>query len=256
MLPPGRIRDGSGLHRRWFGFAISQRHWAGASEIRRAGSLGGRLLPGTRQEIRRVAAPAKEWRRRGNFHSVTPVSDVTRILDAMQSGDPLAAEDLLDVVYRDLRRIAASLMSREPPGHTLQPTALVHEAWMRLESTDRPPWRSRADFFGAAGEAMRRILVEAARRKGRLKRGGALERVEWEESRIEGPADDDKILQVHEALEALSATDPEMARIVVLRFFVGLGNEEIAAILEVSEKTVRRHWEMAKVRLLRAILSR
>ena len=161
----------------------------------------------------------------------------------------------MGAVYTDLREIAASRMAREPAGQTLQPTALVHEAWLRLGAEDQPCWRNRAHFFAAAGEAMRRILVENARRKQRLKRGGDLEQVDLEESRIGAPSDEDRVLQVHEALHALAAEDPMKARIVTLRFFVGLGNEEIAALLDVNEKTVRRHWELAKVQLFRSIRS-
>jgi RNA polymerase sigma factor (TIGR02999 family) len=135
----------------------------------------------------------------------------------------------------------------------LQPTALVHEAWLRLAGPDQPAWQNRCHFFGAAAEAMRRILVENARRKLRLKRGAGHQRIELDESAVAAPTDDDKILQVHEALDALAIEDPEKAQIVKLRFFVGLSHEEIAALLDVSEKTVRRHWEVAKVRLFQHI---
>ena len=177
------------------------------------------------------------------------MSDVTRILDRVQQGDAKAAQELLPLVYEELRRLAAQKMAREAPGQTLQPTALVHEAWLRLGGEDQPAWQNRAHFLAAAAEAMRRILVENARRKLRLKRGGGHERVELHESGIEAPADDEKVLQVHEALEALAVEDPEKAQIVKLRFFVGLSHDEIAALLRVNEKTVRRHWELAKVRL-------
>ena len=181
------------------------------------------------------------------------MSDVTRILDRIQQGDPKAAEELLPLVYDELRKLAAHKMANEPPGQTLQPTALVHEAWLRLGGDDQPAWQNRAHFLAAAAEAMRRILVESARRKLRLKRGGGGERGELHESAIEAPADDEKILQVHAALEFLSVEDPEKAQIVKLRFFVGLSHEEIAALLGVNEKTVRRHWEVAKVRLFQNI---
>jgi RNA polymerase sigma factor (TIGR02999 family) len=129
----------------------------------------------------------------------------------------------------------------------------VHEAWVRLGGDNQPAWENRAHFLAAAAEAMRRILVESARRKLRLKRGGGSERLELHESAIEAPGDDEKILQVHEALEVLSVEDPEKAQIVKLRFFVGLSHAEIAALLGVNEKTVRRHWEVAKVRLFQSI---
>ena len=181
------------------------------------------------------------------------MSDLTRILQSIDQGDPNAAEKLLPLVYDELRKLAAAKISRETPGQTLQATALVHEAWLRLGGEDQPAWQNRAHFLAAAAEAMRRILVESARRKLRLKRGGDAERVEMHESAIEAPVDDEKILQVHEALEVLSAEDPEKAQIVKLRFFVGLSHEEIAVLLGVNEKTVRRHWEVAKVRLFRNI---
>ena len=181
------------------------------------------------------------------------VSDLTRILHSIDQGDPSAAEKLLPLVYDELRRLAAAKISQEPPSQTLQATALVHEAWLRLGGEDQPAWQNRAHFLTAAAEAMRRILVESARRKLRLKRGGGAERVELHESAIEAPAEDERILQVNDALEVLSAEDPEKARIVKLRFFVGLSNEEIAALLGVNERTVRRHWEVAKVRLFLSI---
>ena len=181
------------------------------------------------------------------------MSDVTRNLDRVQQGDPKAAEELLPLVYDELRKLAAHKMGNEAPGQTLQPTALVHEAWLRLGGDDQPAWQNRAHFLAAAAEAMRRILVESVRRKLRLKRGGGGERVELNESAIQAPAEDEKVLQVHAALEVLSIEDPEMAQIVKLRFFVGLSHEEIAALLGVNEKTVRRHWEVAKVRLFQSI---
>ena len=181
------------------------------------------------------------------------MSDVTRILESIEHGDPKAADELLPLVYGELRRLAAAKMAREPPGQTLQPTALVHEAWLRLGADAQPNWQNRAHFLAAAAEAMRRILVESARRKLRLKRGGRQERVELEESAIAAPAEDEKILQVHEALNTLATEDPQKAEIVKLRFFVGLGHDEIAALLGVNEKTVRRHWEVAKVRLFETI---
>jgi RNA polymerase sigma factor (TIGR02999 family) len=181
------------------------------------------------------------------------MSDVTRILGEIEKGDSRAAAELLPLVYGELRRLAAAKMAREPAGQTLQPTALVHEAWLRLGGETQPNWQNRAHFLGAAAEAMRRILVENARRKLRLKRGGGGERVELHESAIEAPVEEEKVLQVHEALDALAAEDPQKAEIVKLRFFVGLQHEEIAALLGVNEKTVRRHWEVAKVKLFQKI---
>ena len=181
------------------------------------------------------------------------MSDITRILQSIEGGGSKAQEELLPLVYQELRRMAAAKMAHEAPGQTLQPTALVHEAWLRLGGNEQPAWQNRSHFFGAAAEAMRRILVENARRKLRLKRGGGQEHVELEESAIAGPAEDEKIVRVHEALDALAQEDPEKAEIVKLRFFVGLGHEEIAALLGVNEKTVRRHWEVAKLRLFQSI---
>ncbi|SPE52949.1 RNA polymerase, sigma-24 subunit, ECF subfamily [Verrucomicrobia bacterium] len=181
------------------------------------------------------------------------MSDVTRILESIEQGDPKAADKLLPLVYEELRRLAAHKMAHEAPGQTLQPTALVHEAWLRLVGDGDPGWQNRAHFFAAAAEAMRRILIDRARRKLALRRGGGQARVEMDETALEAPADDEKVLQVHDALEVLAAEDPQKAEIVKLRFFGGLSHEEIAALLSVNEKTVRRHWEVAKVRLFQII---
>jgi RNA polymerase sigma factor (TIGR02999 family) len=181
------------------------------------------------------------------------VTDVALILRKMAQGDPAADGQLLTLVYDELRRLAAAKMSHEAPGQTLQPTALVHEAWLRLGMEAQSHWQTRNHFLAAAAEAMRRILVETARRKLRLKRGGGRERVDLEESAIAAPAEDEKLLLVHEALDVLAAEDPQKAQIVKLRFFGGLGHDEIAALLGVNEKTIRRHWEVAKVRLFQNI---
>lgn len=180
-------------------------------------------------------------------------AEVTRILNSVEQRKAAGADELLPLIYDELRRLAAAKMVNEAPGQTLQPTALVHEAWLRLGADEQPNWQNRGHFFGAAAEAMRRILVENARRKLRLKRGGGQERIELHESALEAPVEDEKILQVNEALEALAAQDPLKANIVKLRFFGGLDHEEIAALLGVNEKTVRRHWEVAKVRLFQSI---
>jgi len=181
------------------------------------------------------------------------MSEFTRILQMAEQGDSTASQELLPLVYEELRRLAAAKMANEAPGQTLQPTALVHEAWLRLGADAQPNWQNRGHFFAAAAEAMRRILVENARRKLRLKRGGGQEWIELHESALEAPVEDEKILQVNEALEALAAQDPQKANIVKLRFFGGLDHAEIAALLGVNEKTVRRHWEVAKVRLFQSI---
>src|SRR5688572_25290319 len=149
------------------------------------------------------------------------MSDVTHLLDRVQQGDPKAAEEFLPLVYEELRRLAASRMAQEKPGQTLQATALVHEAWLRLAGSDQQQWRGRSHFFGAAAEAMRRILIDKARRKASLKRGMDQPLEELHESRIELSAPADEILAVHDALDALSAEDAIAAQVVKLRYFVG-----------------------------------
>jgi RNA polymerase sigma factor (TIGR02999 family) len=181
------------------------------------------------------------------------VSEVTCILESVQQGEAKAAEKLLPLVYEELRQLAAHKMAHEAPGQTLQPTALVHEAWLRLVGSGQEHWDHRGHFFAAAAEAMRRVLVDTARRKHRLKRGAGEERVELEESRLQAPADDEKLLLVHDALETLAEQDPLKAEIVKLRFFVGLNEREIASLLDLNERTVRRHWELAKIRLFQRI---
>jgi RNA polymerase sigma factor (TIGR02999 family) len=181
------------------------------------------------------------------------MSEFTRILQLAEEGNSNAADQLLPLVYDELRQLAAAKMAREPADQTLQPTALVHEAWLRLGGDNQPVWQNRAHFLGAAAEAMRRILVENARRKLRLKRGGGDERVALHESSIEAPGVDERVIRVREALEALEAEDPHKAQIVKLRFFVGLDHHEIAALLGVNERTVRRQWEVAKVHLFQTI---
>ena len=151
---------------------------------------------------------------------------------------------------------AAGKMAAEPPGHTLQPTALVHEAYLRLGGAEGFKFKNRAHFFAASAEALRRILVESARRKGRLKRGGDQERVELSETRIAAPAEDEKLLLVNDALDALAREDPLQADVAKLRYFVGLTHQETADALGVSEVTVRRHWAVAKVRLFEMISQR
>ena len=183
------------------------------------------------------------------------MSDITRILSQIEQGDPRAAEQLLPLVYEQLRRLAAAKLAHEKPGQTLQATALVHEAYLRLvappASGGRKPaedklWDSRRHFFSAAAESMQRILIENARRKKRLKRGGDLERVELSDvSEIEqAPLDD--LIDLGQALAKLASEDPPKAEIVKLRFFAGLALEEIAQILGVSLPTVKRHWRFAR----------
>ena len=181
------------------------------------------------------------------------MSDVTRILDAIQQGDSKAAQELLPLVYEELRRLARSKMAQQPPGHTLQPTALVHEAWLRLASSDHQQWEGRSHFFAAAAEAMRHILVDRARRKQRARHGGGQQRVDVDEFEIAAATDDEKLLLVHEALEKLTLEDPLRAEVVKLHYFVGLTHAETAEVLHLSEKTVRRHWNFARIWLYQTI---
>ncbi|PWU10190.1 MAG: RNA polymerase subunit sigma [Verrucomicrobia bacterium] len=174
------------------------------------------------------------------------MSDVTQILDRVQQGDPRAAGELLPLVYEELRKLAAARMAQESPGQTLQATALVHEAWLRLTGGTERDWNSRGHFFGAAAEAMRRILVERARKKASVRRGGGLEKVDWEHVVLATEDSDDAVLALHEALETLAVTSPQKAEIVKLRYFAGMEHEEIAQALGVSEPTVRRHWAYAR----------
>lgn len=172
-------------------------------------------------------------------------SDVTQLLNAIEKGGPHAAEKLLPVVYEELRRLAASRMSMQPAGQTLQATALVHEAWLRI-SKENHHWENRQHFFAAAAEAMRRILVDQARRKLRLKRGGPQERVSLDAVDIAIETEPEELLRVHEALEKLAQEDTLKAELIKLRFFVGLGIPEAAEILGVSPTTAKRHWTFAR----------
>ena len=172
------------------------------------------------------------------------MSDVTRILEAIQHGDASAGEELLPLVYAELRQLARAKMAREQPGHTLQPTALVHEAWMRLGDAR---FANRAHFFGAAAEAMRRILVERARRHHRGKRGGGAEHLDVDDVEIAAPTSNDaELLAVHEALDGLAAHDPRKAELVKLRYFGGLSFEETAVVLGISVPTAHRDWAYAR----------
>lgn len=183
------------------------------------------------------------------------MSDITLMLEAISAGDSRASGQLLPLVYDELRRLAAARMSREAAGHTLQPTALVHEAWLRLVGGGEQPWRNRAHFFGAAAEAMRRILIERARRKSRLKRGGGQVLLDIADFDVADALPDDKVLLVDEALEQLKQEDPEKAKLVMLKFYAGLTNEQVAEVLNVNERTVRRQWEFAKAWLFDRISS-
>jgi len=174
------------------------------------------------------------------------MSEFTLMLEAISGGDSRASEQLLPLVYEELRRLAAARMSQEAAGHTLQPTALVHEAWLRLTGGQNQSWQNRAHFFGAAAEAMRRILIERARRKSRLKRGSGQALLDIADLDVMAAIPDDKVLLVDEALAQLQAEDPEKARIVSLKFFAGLTNEQVAELLNLNERTVRRQWNFAR----------
>ena len=181
------------------------------------------------------------------------MKELTKLLGNAAGGDALALDQFYELVYAELRSIAIRKMAAERPGHTLQPTALVHEAYLRLGGAEGGKFENRAHFFAAAAEAMRRILVDSARRKNQLKRGGNQERVEFCETRIAAPDEDDKLLLVNEALDALAREDPMKAQVAKLRYFVGLKHQEIADALGVSEPTIRRHWAVAKIRLFELI---
>jgi RNA polymerase sigma factor (TIGR02999 family) len=184
------------------------------------------------------------------------MNDVTRILNAVQNGDAKPDAELLPLVYGELRRLAAHKMAGETPGHTLQPTALVHEAWLRLGAGEQQSWQSRAHFFAAAGEAMRRILVEHARRKLALKRGGRAAHEELDESALVLTAPPDELLAVHEALDILAKQDPPAAELVKLRYFVGMTMEEAATALGLAKRTAENLWTYARVWLHREIRGR
>jgi RNA polymerase sigma factor (TIGR02999 family) len=177
-----------------------------------------------------------------NDASSKSAGDVTRILQAAEQGDPKAAEELLPLVYQELRKLAVHKMANEIPGQTLQPTALVHEAWLRLVGKENQKWNGRAHFFGAAAEAMRRILIENARRKRAARHGGGQARLDINEVEIATAAPDDELLAVSDALEKLAAHDWQMAELVKLRYFVGLTTEDAAEILGVSVRTAERWW--------------
>ena len=186
---------------------------------------------------------------------VVAVKEVPQLLDAVAAGDTQAAEHLLPLVYAELKRIAHQMMAQEPPGHTLQTTALVHEAWLRLTEGRAQPWQSRAHFIGAATEAMRRILVERARRKLRQKHGGEHERVDAEEIEIATGASDEHLLTIHDALDHFAQVEPRQAALVKLRFFGGLEVEEAAGVLGISKATAARDWTAARAWLERELKS-
>ncbi|MBE7502366.1 MAG: sigma-70 family RNA polymerase sigma factor [Verrucomicrobiales bacterium] len=181
------------------------------------------------------------------------MSEVTRILDRVRQGEAQAAEELLPLVYRELRKLAAHKMSHEAPGQTLQPTALVHEAWLRLAGSGAEGWENRRHFFAAAAEAMRRILIERARRRLAAKRGGGAVLVELEAVEIPVPDTDENLLLVHEALESLAEAHPQKAELIKLRYFAGLSFEDAARVLGIAVPTAKQWWTYARAWLRTAI---
>jgi len=183
------------------------------------------------------------------------MKDLTHILDALEQ-DAASTETLLPVVYQELRRLAAHKLAREAPGHTLQPTALVHEAWLQLVDARHQTWRNRAHFFGAAAEAMRRILIARARRRNRQRRGGGIEHLDADELEIAAPTPDAELLALNEALDRFAALEPRAAELVKLRYFVGLTLDEAATVQGVSVATAKRWWTYARAWLFNEIAQR
>ena len=190
-------------------------------------------------------------RREPAIHSVRKaisehMSNATVLLTAVERGDPKAADELLDLVYQELRQLATRKMAQELRGQTLQPTALVHEAWLRLVGSENPSFENRAHFFSAAAEAMRRILIDRARRRRTRRHGGGYERVDLAECDLVAPQADDELLAVHEALDNLAREYPVQAEVVKLRYFGGRTNQEVAQILDISLSTVKNYWAFAR----------
>ena len=184
------------------------------------------------------------------------MSDVTQILQAIQQGDPKAADELLPLVYEELRKLAAHRMANESSGHTLQATSLVHEAWMRLVGSENPKFDGRAHFFAAAAEAMRRILIDRARRKRAVRHGGGQERVNWEEVDIATEKDDDQLLAMNDALDKLAVQNKVEAELVKLRYFVGMTTAQAAEVLGITEGAAKHYWIHARTWLYHEITAR
>ena len=181
------------------------------------------------------------------------MSDATVMLAAIEAGDPKAAEQLLVLVYDELRRLAASKMAQEAPGQTLQPTALVHEAWLRLVGAQTPAFKDRTHFFRAAADAMRHILIDRARRKHTKRHGDGYQRVDIEDFDLAAPAADDQLLAVNEAVDKLALDHPVQAELVKLRYFAGLTNEEVSEVLGISVSTAKNYWTFSRAWLLNEI---
>jgi RNA polymerase sigma factor (TIGR02999 family) len=174
------------------------------------------------------------------------MSDATILLTAVEQGDPTAAEKLLVLLYEELRQLASSKMARESAGQTLQPTALVHEAWLRLVSSKSTKFENRAHFFAAAAEAMRRILIDRARSKLAMRHGGNLARVDLDLQALAAPDVDEQLVAVNEILDILARDHPVQAEVVKLRYFVGMTNEEVSQVLDISVATVKNYWKFAR----------
>jgi len=181
------------------------------------------------------------------------MSEATILLNAVEQGDPQAADKLLELVYEELRRLAASKMARESPGQTLQPTELVHEAWLRLVGTQNPKFENRNHFFSAAAEAMRRVLIDRARRKLTQRHGGGVERVDLDGQDLASPEVDEQLLAVHEVLDKFAEDHPVQAEVVKLRYFVGMTNEETAQVLGISVSSVNNYWMFSRTWILHEI---
>jgi RNA polymerase sigma factor (TIGR02999 family) len=186
-------------------------------------------------------------------HEIDKMGDATVMLAAIKAGDPQAAEELLVLVYDELRRLAASKLALEAPGQTLQPTALVHEAWLRLVGDHPASFNDREHFFRASAEAMRRILIDRARRKHTIRHGGAYQRVDFNDLDLTAPAADDQLLAVNDALDKFALEHPLQAEVVKLRYFAGLTNEEVSEVMKVSVSTVKNYWTFSRAWLLNEI---
>jgi RNA polymerase sigma factor (TIGR02999 family) len=188
--------------------------------------------------------------------SVESMSDATLLLTAVEQGDPTAAEKLLDLLYEELRRLAAFKMAGQAPGQTLQATALVHEAWLRLVGTQTPTFKNRAHFLSAAAEAMRHILIDRARRKQTQRHGGGFERVNLDNVALAAPSADEQLFAVHEALDKFALKHPLQAELVKLRYFAGMTNEEVAELLGISISTAKNYWNFSRGWLFNEIQSK
>ncbi|MBN2162215.1 MAG: sigma-70 family RNA polymerase sigma factor [Pontiellaceae bacterium] len=185
----------------------------------------------------------------------TPMNDFTSILNATVEGDNRSKDEVLPQVYEELRKLAYVHMASELSGHTLQPTALVHEVWLQMVRVEDRSWKNRACFFSYASTAMRHILVDHARKKSNRKHGGNRQKLNMDDLEVAEAGPDDRILMVEDALEQMERVRPEWARIVVMKYFGGMTNDEVAQVLEISESTVRRYWKSAKIWLYRQIAS-